>query len=418
MSAMSAKNPLQASTSREGIPPTEPLSVISVCLDKETWGILKLFADSTPVVKLQKHLNDYRVDDHESVLDWIGDPPPDICLLDFDDNRRSAALVAERIHADAPETAIFAVSSQSQPDLIIQAMRSSCGEYLLKPLDPEQLLNAVARVGGRRKERKDVDRAQVLAFIGAKGGCGVTTLVTHLGALLASSYGRRTLVLDLHPDFGDAALYLGLTKYRYHFFELLENTDRLDADLLQSFVLRHASGLDLIPAPHGTEPARQIVPGALSQTLEFVRSRYEFILVDLPPGLNDENLELIRHCDQVNVVTVAEVSALRNVVRQTDYFTRKHIVSDRIRVILNRHQKRALITEAQLEKSIGRKIFWKVPNQYVQVVKTISGGDPVSQIPTSDVAKNLQDWAAAIGKKTSSEEKKKETRGFLGFLNR
>jgi pilus assembly protein CpaE len=418
MSAMSAKNPLQASSSREGIPPSEPLSVISVCLDKETWGILKLFADSTPVVKLQKHLNDYRVDDHESVLDWIGDPPPDVCLLDFDDNRRSAALVAERIHADAPETAIFAVSSQSQPDLIIQAMRSGCGEYLLKPLDPEQLLNAVARVGGRRKERKDVDRAQVLAFIGAKGGCGVTTLVTHLGALLASSYGRRTLVLDLHPDFGDAALYLGLTKYRYHFFELLENTDRLDADLLQSFVLRHASGLDLIPAPHGTEPARQIVPGALSQTLEFVRSRYEFILVDLPPGLNDENLELIRHCDQVNVVTVAEVSALRNVVRQTDYFTRKHIVSDRIRVILNRHQKRALITEAQLEKSIGRKIFWKVPNQYVQVVKAISGGDPVSQIPTSDVAKNLQDWAAAIGKKTSSEEKKKETRGFLGFLNR
>jgi pilus assembly protein CpaE len=418
MSAMSAKNPVQTSSPRESIPPSEPLSVISICLDKETWGILKLFADSTPVVKLQKHLNDYRVDDHESVLDWIGDPPPDICLLDFDDNRRSAALVAERIHADAPETAIFAVSSQSQPDLIIQAMRSGCGEYLLKPLDPEQLLNAVARVGGRRKERKDVDRAQVLAFIGAKGGCGVTTLVTHLGALLASSYGRRTLVLDLHPDFGDAALYLGLTKYRYHFFELLENTDRLDADLLQSFVLRHASGLDLIPAPHGTEPARQIVPGALSQTLEFVRSRYEFILVDLPPGLNDENLELIRHCDQVNVVTVAEVSALRNVVRQTDYFTRKHIVSDKIRVILNRHQKRALITEAQLEKSIGRKIFWKVPNQYVQVVKTISGGDPVSQIPTSDVAKNLQDWAAAIGKKTSSEEKKKETRGFLGFLNR
>ena len=153
MSAMSAKNPVQTSSPRESIPPSEPLSVISICLDKETWGILKLFADSTPVVKLQKHLNDYRVDDHECVLDWVGDPPPDICLLDFDDNRRSAALVAERIHADAPETSIFAVSSQSQPDLIIQAMRSGCGEYLLKPLDPEQLLNAVARVGGSSRGR-------------------------------------------------------------------------------------------------------------------------------------------------------------------------------------------------------------------------------------------------------------------------
>lgn len=154
MSAMTSKNPLQASSSRESIPTGEPLSVVSICLDKETWGILKLFADSTPVVRLQKHLSDYRVDDHESSLEWVGDPPPDICLLDFDSDRRSAGMVAERIHADAPETAIFAVSAQSQPDFIIQAMRSGCSEYLLKPLDPEQLLNAVARVGGRRREKK------------------------------------------------------------------------------------------------------------------------------------------------------------------------------------------------------------------------------------------------------------------------
>src|SRR5437016_8232211 len=354
MSSMTSKNPLRASSLRDSIPPGEPLSLVSVCLDKDTWGILKVFTDSTAMVRLQKHLSDYRVNDHESVLEWIGDPPPDICLLDFDSDRRSAAMVAETIHSDAPETAIFAVSSQSQPDLIIQAMRSGCSEYLLKPLDPEQLLNAVARVGGRRKEKRESDRAQMVAFIGAKGGCGVTTLVTQLGALLASTYGRTVLALDLHHDFGDAALYLGLTKYRYNFFELAENTERLDADLLQSFVLHHSSGLDLIPAPHGTEPARQTTPGALSYTLDFVRTRYEFILVDLPPGLNDANLELIRHCHQVNVVTGAEVSALRNVARQTEYFTRKHIVSDKIRVILNRHQKRALITEAQMEKSHGQ----------------------------------------------------------------
>src|SRR5881398_1933807 len=176
MSAMTSKNPAQAS-SRVSIPPSEPLSVVSICLDKETWGILKSFVDSTPVVRLQKHLSDYRVDDHESVLEWVGYPPPDICLLDFDSDRRSAALVAERIHAEAPETAIFAVSSQSQPDQIIQAMRSGCSEYLEKPLDSEQLLNAIARVGGRRREKKEQAKAQVLAFVGAKGGCGVTTIV-------------------------------------------------------------------------------------------------------------------------------------------------------------------------------------------------------------------------------------------------
>ena len=416
MSAMTTKDPGKAAV-RENLPTSDPLSVVSICLDTDTWGVLKLFADSVPLVRLDRHLGEYRVDDHESVLDWIGNPAPDVCLLDFDHDRRSAALVAERIHAEAPETSIFAVSSQRQSDLIIQAMRSGCSEYLVKPLDSEQLLNAIARVGGRRREKKEQAKAQVLAFIGAKGGCGVTTIVTQLGAVLAKSYSRRVLILDLHHDFGDAALYLGLTKYRYHSYELAENTDRLDAELLQSFVLHHNSGLDLIPAPQGIEPARPISPGALAQTLEFLRLRYEFILVDLPSGLNDEHLELIRYCDQVNIVAIAEVSALRNVVRQTDYFTRKEIPSDRLRVIMNRHQNRSIITEAQIEKVIGQKIYWKVPNQYIQMLKSISGGDPLSQATNSEVAKNLDEWAGIIGKKPSTPEDRK-SKGLLGLWGR
>jgi pilus assembly protein CpaE len=416
MNRMTAKDPVKAAT-RENLPSGDPLSVVSICLDKETWGVLKLFADSVPLVRLDRHLGEYRVDDHESVLDWIGSPAPDVCLLDFDHDRRSAALVAERIHADAPETSIFAVSSQHQSDLIIQAMRSGCSEYLVKPLDSEQLLNAIARVGGRRREKKEQSKAQVLAFIGAKGGCGVTTIATQIGALLAKTYSRRALIVDLHHDFGDAALYLGLTKYRYHSYELVENTDRLDAELLQSFVLHHSSGLDLIPAPQGTEPARRITPGALAQTFEFLRLRYDFILVDLPPGLNDEHLELIRYCDQVNIVAIAEVSALRNVVRQTDYFTRKEIAADRLRVILNRHQSRGIISDAQIEKVIGQKIFWKVPNQYVQMLKSISSGDPLSQT-NSEVARNLNEWAGIIGKKPNPADDNKKSRGILGIWNR
>src|SRR5262249_11505507 len=178
-----------------------------------------------------------------------------------------------------PDSAILALPSDAQPDLIIKAMRSGCNEYLLKPIGREQLLNAVARVGGRRKERVQPFKAQVLAFVGAKGGCGVTSLVTQLGALLANSFSKKTLIVDLHPDFGDAALYLGLTKYRYHFFELVENTERLDGELLQGFLARHPSGLEVIPAPEGNSSPRRILPGAVAQTFEFLRMRYEYILV-------------------------------------------------------------------------------------------------------------------------------------------
>jgi pilus assembly protein CpaE len=417
MNPMSIRDAANSSP-RENFSTSEPLSVVGVCLDEETWSVLKGFAESAPLIKLRSHISEYRVQDSDSPGEWLGNPPPDICLIDFDRDRRKAAQAAENIHSAAPECAIFAVSADAQPDLIIQAMRSGCSEYLLKTVGKEQLLNAVARVGGRRRERTQPFKAQVLAFMGAKGGCGVTSLVTQLGALLANSFSKKTLIVDLHPDFGDAALYLGLTKYRYHFFELVENNDRLDAELLQSFLARHSSGLELIPAPEGNDAPRRILPGAVAQTFDFLRMRYDYILVDMAPGLSDENLEMIRHCDQLQVVTVAEVSALRNVVRHFDYLTRKEIPRERFRVVLNRHQKRALISDSEIEKTLGQKIFWKVPNQYAHVVKAINGGDPIALLSSSDVTKNLKELASIMGARPSSGEKKKESSGFLGLLGR
>jgi len=395
--------------------PNEALTVAGVCVDDENWQFLKAFGDTTGLLKALSRVGDYRAQDREAITDYLGSPLPDICLVDFDGNRRGASMAAERIHSSAPGTAIFAISSHSQPDCILEAMRSGCTEYLTKPLEREQLVNAVGRVGARRKE-KDQSRAQVMAFIGSKGGCGVTTIVTQMGAILSKSYAKKSLVVDLHPDFGDAALYLKLTKPSYNFFELLENTHRLDADLLQGFVMRHSSGVDLIAAPEGSQSGRQVMPGSISQTFDFLRSRYEFILVDLPVGLNEENLELMRYCDQIYLVTVAEVSAVRNVIRQFEYLSRADVPKDKIRVVLNRYEKRNIIADAQIEKVIEQKIHWRVPNHYPQVVKTIHAGDPIAQLTSSEVGTNLKEWAGTISRKPG-EEKRKEG-GLFGFLGR
>ncbi|HET9406626.1 MAG TPA: AAA family ATPase [Candidatus Sulfotelmatobacter sp.] len=419
MKAMSAKDAM-GSSPKESFYLGEPVSVVGVSVDEETWRFLGLFAGSTGLIQLRSQLGGYRTGrDQDLVLEQLGTPGPDICLIDFDKDRRSATMLAERIHSTMPGTSVFAVSSQAQPDSILEAMRCGCSEYLIKPIDREQLVKAVARIGARRKEKQEQSGAQFMAFMGAKGGCGTTTMVTQLGALLAGSLQTNSLVLDLHPDFGDAALYLKLTKTRFNFFELLENTDRLDEDFLESFLMHHSSGLNLIPAPEGSVANREALPSsAILHTLNFLRQRYDFILADLPPSLNDENLTVIRDCDQLYLVTVAEVSAVRNVVRQLEYFRSKDIPSDKINIILNRYHKNNVVSDAQIEKVLQQKILWRVPNHYPQVVKTIHEGDPLSQLANSEVTRSLKDFADQIGRKPGADSKKKEGRGLLGFWNR
>jgi pilus assembly protein CpaE len=339
-------------------------------------------------------------------------------MIDFDQDRQAAIQSAERIHSRLQSTAIFAISSDSEPDLIIQAMRCGCSEYLTKPLGRDPMLEALARVGGRKKETREQYHAQVLSFIGAKGGVGVTTLATHFGAFLAKSFSRKTLMIDLHPDFGDAGLYLGLTQQEYDFYQLAENTERLDADFLQSFVSQHASGLDLLSAPESAESTgRHVAPEAISETLDFLRPRYEYIIVDCAPGLNRQNLEVVRRSDRINLVTVADVAAVRNAARYLDHLSRVENVAERVQVILNRHLKRPMISDEQIEKAIRRSIDWKVPNQYSQVIKTIYGGDPISQLSSSEVARALMGWAETLGKQAApADEKRKSGKGFFGLL--
>src|SRR5262245_13381570 len=236
---------------------SQQLSVATIALDRETQRLLKLWLSSASL----HELTDYPEGD--SFTEWSGNPGIDVCLVDFDKDDSRAFSVAERIHHDSPETAIFAISSDARPDVIIQAMRSGCREYLFKPLVRDQLLQAITRAGGRRRERRERSNTQVMTFIGAKGGCGVTTIATQLAALLASSSSKKTLLLDLHPSLGDAALYLGFTNSKYHAFELMENTDRLDAELLQSIALHHSSGLDILAAPNDFETTRHAGSGAI-----------------------------------------------------------------------------------------------------------------------------------------------------------
>src|SRR4051794_15682760 len=102
MMSSAAKNASNAST-RESFSPSEPLSLLTICVDEDTAQSVRFFAESTPLIRIQLRRNEYRTQDNEPIRDYVGDPLPDICLVDFDRERHSAALTAEQIHVAAPE---------------------------------------------------------------------------------------------------------------------------------------------------------------------------------------------------------------------------------------------------------------------------------------------------------------------------
>jgi pilus assembly protein CpaE len=393
------------------------LRLATICLDAQSAQGLAEFTGSTPLVRLQDELGDYFMEDRELPAKWTRSSPCDICLIDFDRNRSRARETAEKIHASLPEVAIFAVSGDSQPELIIQAMRSGCSEYLLKPIAGEQLLQSMARIAGRRKESQGAGR--MVAFVGAKGGVGVTMMATHVGAILAKSYSRRTLLVDLHPAFGDAELYLGVLKYQYSFRDLAANADRLDTDLLQSFVVHHRSGLDLLAAPGAPPSPSRANTERIGASIDFLRRCYEVVLIDCPPGVSEDTRQAIQRADEIYLIAVPEIAAVRNVARLLEYFTRSGPPDGKLGVVINRWSKRNTITDEQIEEAIHTPILWKLPNQYYEVLHAITDGDPTGRSSGSELARRLDQIAAQIAKKNGTPANAaKSGKGLLALLDR
>jgi Flp pilus assembly CpaE family ATPase len=130
-------------------------------------------------------------------------------------------------------------------DLLLQAIRAGLAEFLVKPLSPEALSEALARLQPRmRLEHEDTtgSLARTVAFFSAKGGSGASTAVTNLAIELHRITGKRTLLVDLDAELGEISLLLG-TQPQFNFTDLIQNLHRMDANLLGSYIEQHSSGV-------------------------------------------------------------------------------------------------------------------------------------------------------------------------------
>lgn len=396
--------------------------ILGVCLDATSLNMVLQSVKSWAGVKFNGNLPQYFLDKADlAMLQRSAEPMPDIVLLDFDQNREKAASTAEHLQdALQGRTFVFAVSSQSDPDMIISAMRSGCSEYLVKPLSHERLSQAVAKIEGRKKEKDRArKRGRILTFLGAKGGAGVTTIAVHLATFLAKLSERKTLLIDQHPDMGDTALFLGIEKRPYSFYELANNVHRLDSNLLQGFLSRHSSGLEVLASPDDFEGIGDVTGQDLEITLDFLKTVYDEIIIDCPPGLSGLNLAAVQKSEELWLVATPDVPSIRNLSRYLEHLTRFNYPPDAIKVLINRYSKKDPVTKEDIARTLKRPVFMTVPNSYAEVMEAVNTGSPVPPNAKSEFAGVFKRWAESLGRGSAAAaaapEEPRRKFGILGL---
>jgi pilus assembly protein CpaE len=356
---------------------------------------------------------------YEFFGDVVGQTNPEVGFVALDSNPDKALDLVMSLAKSAPDCAILVTSSSTDGNLILRAMRAGAKEFLTQPLKPEDLAAALQRVSRQRfgSSGGSARGCSVIAFTGATGGVGTTSLAVNLGCALAADQANSVVLLDLDLCLGDADVFLD-TIPEYTLSDVAQNINRLDLTLLKRSLTKHDTGLYLLPRPVQLEDSRLITTDQLSRVLGLLRASFTHVIIDTSKGFNELDMHVLREADSVLLVTQLDLPCLRNVVRLMASFKETGKFDDRVKIVVNRvGYDTGQISLRKAQETIGREIFWQVPNDYRVMIEVRNNGVPlVQQAPKAAITQSLNQLAGALSGKTEQQgDTSSKSRSWLGI---
>lgn len=341
---------------------------------------------------------------YEFFADVVAQTNPDIGLVAIDDDLDKGLELVAHLGAASPNCAVLVVSSSSDGNLILRAMRAGAKEFLPQPVRIEDLLAALGRISERRfgRDEAKLPGSQVIAVAGAAGGVGTTSLAVNLGCTLAQQDLSSVALVDLDLCLGDADVFLD-TIPDYTLVDVAQNVTRLDFNLLKRSLTKHASGLYLLPRPVQLEDVGLITRDDLQRVIGLLKATFTHLVLDLSKSYSPIDLIALEMASHILLVTQLDLPCLRNVVRLMMSFAEMEGIADKVKIVVNRvGLESGQIAMKKAEETIGKEIFWQLPNDYRTMVEVRNNGVPlIEQAPKASITQAVTLLAEVL----SSDEK-------------
>lgn len=319
----------------------------------------------------------------------------------------------------SPSVATILVVDELSTDLLQSALRAGVKDVLAAPVDTAQLLAAIDRVASgldvsRLAGQAEVARSpgdgeelgKVITVFSTKGGAGKSMIAANLAVVLARRSTRPVVLVDADLQFGDVAVMLKLAP-QHTIVDAVGSIDRLDASLLQQFLMRHEpSGLLILPAPLEPSFADQISAAEMVTIIELLRTFCEYVVIDTPAYFNEVVLGLIEESDEVLLIAGMDIPNIKNVKIGLQTLRLLNVPMSKLHLVLNRANSKVKLDVSEVERTLQIKAESLIPSDVV-VPQSVNKGTPVVlDAPKSGVAKAIEQLADMFSVEESERRKR------------
>ncbi len=341
---------------------------------------------------------------------------PDVILMDINMPDMDGITATEIIANTVPESPIIMMSVQGEQDYLRRSMLAGAREFLVKPFSADELVNAIRHVHEIEKVKRaryqqqvpqqqmtgggvggqnigaalGPQRGKIISFFSPKGGVGRTTIATNLAVALHQSTNLPVVLVDGSLPFGDIAVILNMSPKAKTIADLVGSFDQVDAEVLESVLVQHSTGIKVLLAPPTPEAAELITGANIKKVLETLRESYAFVVVDTWPSFQEQVLTMLDVADVILTLMTLEITSLKNVRVFMEIAEKLGYDDNKVQLVANRNDSSGGIKASDVEASLARKIPHTIVSDGRALVLAVNRGVPfVISHRDSQVAKDI-----------------------------
>jgi pilus assembly protein CpaE len=321
---------------------------------------------------------------------------PLLAIVNLDPNPHETLKKIGALPRQFPAVNFFLMSQTVDPTLLMEAMHLGIKEFIPLPIAPEKFaaaLERVAQVNGMGK------RAKVIHVVPTIGGCGSTTVACNVAAALAG-FGK-TVLIDMDLVRGGVASYFDI-RCRYTIADIMDAAEKLDKQLLDNALTVHKnSGVAILSRPELPEDTQRVNQTGMVRLLGMLSRVFDYVVVDSVMSIAPMYSSMLSSADINLLVMQLNVPSAKNSERFVGALRRMGLESAKIRTVVNRYVKKGNdIEPPEIERSLGIKVSWMIPNDFKNAIAAINFGEPVVlRAPKSEISQSLIQLAGTLAAK-------------------
>lgn len=291
-----------------------------------------------------------------------------------------------------PSVTVVVAGDRNDVGLFRNLLRIGVQDYLMKPLTVELVQRALASTDPAASART----GKAIGFVGARGGVGVTTIATSLARYLADKTRRRIAYVDLDLHGGAAPTMLGVA-CKNGLAELLQNTQRLDQQLINQAVVAQSDRLFVLAAELPYDHDFTLRPGTVTELVTALKHHFHYVVLDLPERAGSLVDEALDACAMIHVVADRSVHATREAARLCR-FAEGRQADPAISVLLNNAQQpvRGRVAAADFTHALARASVHEFPYEPNTLALAENLGEALADAKHSAFSRAIGSLAHAI----------------------